>query len=250
MNRSDILSNLESLAYNHDEEKCDGCSTCSEINDLRNILFCNSKVDSTLSKGPDMTKRELAYLLVKEVSKQKICESLQMGITALNEMIYNYGWELEKGRRGEEMAKLKEFTELEYHDLKATGLNDEQIAEKKGVSAASIWNWKKKNGLTGVTKYNPSGENGLPVKESSTSRVNELELENEQLKSELSIAKRSLLELSQTKEENVPSNEFEIALEQNSQLNYEIQMVKDENQQLTKEIGYLRGLVGLYLKAQ
>jgi hypothetical protein len=250
VNRSKVLMKLESLAYNHDEENCDGCRTCTEISNLRNILFGNSKVDEILAKGPDMTKREVAYLLVKEVSKQKICKVLKMNIIALNEMISNYGWELEKGNRGGEMAKLKDFTESEYHELKASGLNDEKIAEEKGVSPASIWNWKKKNGLTGVTKYNPIVEKAVTPKEPSTSRMNELEIENDQLKYELEIAKKSLDELKQAKEESIPFDESEITLEQNAQLNYEIQMVRDENQKMTTEIGYLRGLVGLYLKAQ
>jgi hypothetical protein len=47
------------------------------------------------------------------------------------------------------MGNLKEFTVEEYNDLKAKGLNDEQICEEVGVS--SLHYWKKKNGLIGTT---------------------------------------------------------------------------------------------------
>jgi hypothetical protein len=149
MNRSETIWKLEELTGSHDEETCNGCSTCSEIVSLRNRLMFNQKVVDTLAKGQLMTKNDIKFLIGKDVRLIEIRKAIGMGGNGFNELMHNWGFS--KRRGDSDMAKLKDFTVEEYMSLKKD-LNDEQIAEEKEVSPATIWNWKKKNGLIGVSQ--------------------------------------------------------------------------------------------------
>jgi hypothetical protein len=152
VNRTETIHQLENLLQNH-EEDCNGCKSCDEIARLRGILDNNNdnnpKVQQILAKGTRMTKSDIAYLIGKDVLRKDIRRALRMDSNEFFEMMV--GWGFSKKRKGDdgEMGKLKEFTVEEYNDLKANGLNDEQICEKKGI--ASLHYWKKKNGLIGTT---------------------------------------------------------------------------------------------------
>jgi transposase len=190
MNRSETVDRLEELTNTHDE-KCKGCVTCTEIKRLRARLLTNPKVNEILSKGPDMTKSDVAYLIDKEIHQDLIKKAIRLHSNAFYDLMRNWGFSKRKGEN--EMAKLKEFTELEYQDLKAGGLNDEQIAEKKGVSSATIWNWKKKNGLIGTTVYKPDRE---VETQSETKGIQEdLKAENGRLKRELEVREKAIKDL-------------------------------------------------------
>jgi hypothetical protein len=153
MNRSETVERIEELLNGHEE--CGSCQTCKEVDNLRNKLLYNPKIQTVLDKGKSMTKSDIAFLIGKEVRKEHIARALKMRNTDFKELLINWG--LQKGAETE-MAKLKTFTQEEYRDLKAQGLNDEEIAEKKNVTSATIYNWKKKSGLIGTTLYKQDTE--------------------------------------------------------------------------------------------
>jgi transcriptional regulator with XRE-family HTH domain len=151
MNRSETIWKLEELTGSHDEESCTGCSTCTKIESLREKLLFNQKVIDTLSKGPEMTKSDIRFLIGKDVQLKEIRKAIGIGGNRFTELMVNWGFS--KRRGDSEMAKLKDFTVKEYMGYKEEmKLNDEQIAERKGVTPATLWGWKKKNDLIGVSQ--------------------------------------------------------------------------------------------------
>jgi hypothetical protein len=157
MNRSETIWKLEELTGSHDEETCNGCSTCSEIAGLRDKLLFNQRVVDTLAKGKEMTKSDIKFLLSKDVQVIEIRKAVGIAGNRFTELMQNWGF---SKRRGDtEMGKLKKFTAEEYQDLKAQGLNDTNIAERKGVTPASISAWKKENDLSSGKVFGKKKDN-------------------------------------------------------------------------------------------
>ena len=144
MNRSETVERIEELLNDHEE--CGSCQTCIEVDNLRNKLLYNPKIQTVLDKGKDMTKSDIAFLIGKDVNIKDIRKALRMYAIEFHEMMINWGFS--KRRVDNDMAKLKEFTTDEYNGLKAQGLNDSRIAERKGVTPATISTWKKDNGIS------------------------------------------------------------------------------------------------------
>jgi transcriptional regulator with XRE-family HTH domain len=122
--------------------ECKGCYICAEVQVLQKRLEREpaERYKHILHKGQDMTKSDIAFLLENEVSRKDIQKALKMDSVRFSEMMRNFG--LTKKQQGdEEMAKL---TQEEYKDLKAKGLTDKQIAERKGMSQPNVSMLKKK----------------------------------------------------------------------------------------------------------
>jgi hypothetical protein len=144
MNRSETVEKIEELLNGHEE--CGSCGTCRQVDNLRKQLLYNPKIQTVLDKGKDMKKSDIAFLIDKDVDKVTIRKRLGMQFYDFQEMMINWGFAKRRGDK--DMAKLKGFTVREYNELKATGLNDSRIAERKGVTPATISTWKKDNGIS------------------------------------------------------------------------------------------------------
>ncbi|MCK6203952.1 hypothetical protein KZX50_00625 [Bacillus infantis] len=121
---------------------CPGCYICAEVQVLRKRMDREpaERFKHILHKGPDMTKSDIIFLLENEVNRKDIRKALEMSADSFKEMMFSWG--LTKKQQGdEEMAKL---TQEEYQDLKAKGLTDKQIAERKGMSQPNVSMLKKK----------------------------------------------------------------------------------------------------------
>jgi transcriptional regulator with XRE-family HTH domain len=196
MNRSETIWKLEELTGSHDEESCTGCSICTKIESLREKLLFNQKVIDTLSKGPEMTKSDIRFLIGKDVQLKEIRKAIGIGGNSFTELMMNWGFS--KRRGDSEMAKLKDFTVKEYMGYKEEmKLNDEQIAERKGVTPATLWGWKKKNDLIGVSQRKAFVKKKGPVesitpKEPDNSPHNELQSFVNTLKREKEVMEKAI----------------------------------------------------------
>lgn len=133
---------------------CPGCSICSSIHRLRDRLLEDpaDRFAHVLQKGQDMTKSDIAFLIENEVQRKTIMKSLQMGANDFFKMLGNFGL-LKNRPKGEgEMAKI---TLEEYQDLKAKGMSNKIIAERKDMHATYLSQMKKQWGISAVKERAP-----------------------------------------------------------------------------------------------
>ncbi|MBW3114210.1 hypothetical protein KYJ26_20290 [Bacillus sp. MCCB 382] len=196
MNRSETVEKIEELLRDHEE--CGSCQTCKEVDSLRNKLLHNPKVKAVLDKGSYMKKSDIAFLIGKDIERKEIKKALGMSTLTFQEMMVNWGFSKKRG--DSEMAKLKDFTTNEYNDLKAVGLNDEQVAEKKGVSTPTLTKWKKDNGISSGKVFGRKKDDKEPKvfkptitpKETVQPPQNELQSVVETLKRQLDVREKAI----------------------------------------------------------
>jgi hypothetical protein len=146
---------------------CKGCSICKEINKLRKELDNNDipKVfRKILQKGEDMTKSDIETLIDGGVSKTEIRKALGYHKLLFLDLLKSFGLVREYEKGDEELN----LTADEYYQLKEQGLLDEQIADKVGVKAHYLRNWKYKNGIKGRATKQPVTEEVKPIEGKTT----------------------------------------------------------------------------------
>jgi hypothetical protein len=227
-----IRIRINDLIDQHGESfaECTGCSLCDEIQELRKKLerYPAEKFKHILDKGPDMTKSDIALLLENEVKMEDIRKAL--GITQ------HYFWELMKNlgfkRRGNEMAKL---TFEEYQDLKAQGLTDKEIAEKKDLHPAYVPQLKKK-WFNGADKTADSEKEVKVIETPQEDRTAEYERIMAGLKAELQNKDKDIEqknELIQSLRQKV--QEYENLNAACEDVENELASLREENDKLLKE---------------
>lgn len=138
----------------------------------------------------------------------------------------------------EETQLAKEISLDKYKDLKAKGITDREIAGKFGVSTATLWNWKKGQGLLPT----PKKEEVLKVKDKPhDSQIDKLKNEVTVLKNELQELEAINVEMvNENKALKLKSDSKEAHLEAFTNANQELQQ---ENQDLKNEIIKLKDLL-------
>jgi BMFP domain-containing protein YqiC len=155
---------LVSLVESHDRASCPGCPVCTEIRDLRKQLLKSglpaNKFKHILSKGQDMKKSEIQFLLENGVKKMDIQKALDLSGTKFNRLITDLGLVTKTRKR-----KVKDMGKLsleEYQDLKAGGKSDKEIAADKGMNPQYLSQLKKKWGLTKDTVRPVNEQEDIP----------------------------------------------------------------------------------------
>lgn len=131
----------------------------------------------------------------------------------------------------EETKLVKEISLDQYQGLKAKGIKEKDIADKLGVSTATLWNWKKKNGLLPTAKK----DEVLKVKD----KLHDGQIDK--LKNKIAVLQSELQELEMLNNEITKENKAlklksdtqEAHLEAFSNTNRELQQ---ENQDLKNEM--------------
>lgn len=149
-----VIARINNLIDAHEDySKCKGCKLCKEIERLRSGIDREpaEKYAHILSKGQDMTKSEILFLLNNEVNAKQIFTAMQMGGTTFEGLLANYGFEKSadgtwiENRKGiRKMALTKEKLEKHLSEGKST----KEIAEIEGVSTASVYSSKSYYGLS------------------------------------------------------------------------------------------------------
>ena len=132
------------IDQHEDYTKCsdENCKICTEIKKLSAPLNkdgSGKKIRQLIRKGADMTTSDVHYLIESGVRKNDIRKALKMTPLTFVEFLDDIG--LKRKREGEEEMKI---SQVKYEELKHKGITDAQIAEKIGVSDATIYNYKKK----------------------------------------------------------------------------------------------------------
>jgi hypothetical protein len=163
---------------------CKGCSICKEINSLRKEMD-NGDIPKAfrkiLKKGKDMTKSDIAALIEGGVSKKQIRKALGFNSVQFSDLIKAFGFSRGYEKEEEEL----DLTAEQYLKMKEQGLKDDQIADRLGVKAHYLRNWKYKNGIkAGRAPKQPVTEEVKPI-ESITTQTDK-QAEYRQLINELS----------------------------------------------------------------
>jgi hypothetical protein len=179
--------------------QCKGCPSCKQIKQLTHERPPEEKYKHILAKGQEMTKSDIAFLLKKDVKKKSIRKALNMHKVGFQELMTNFGF---IQRRVEEVAKI---LEQEYRDLKAKGLKDKEIAERKGLAASYLStlkkNWKGTENPT-PKKFTPQ------IKDTSASEYNKI---IEELRVKLDNKDGALLKLNEKMADIAKEHREEIA---------------------------------------
>jgi hypothetical protein len=176
--------------------ECKGCSICKQIEQLRlNIEGENNpKVKRILVKGLDMTKSDIAYLLQHNVTQREIRKHMTIDGAVFADMMIAWGFGKRKKKRGDDELTKLSMTVEGYERLKTDGLNDAQVAKRKGVSPATLWAWKKRNGLIASTSDSKAKETNSPRKEKETPHESEKAV-IDSLKRELEVREKAIKDL-------------------------------------------------------
>jgi hypothetical protein len=206
--------------------ECKGCSICKQIEQLRLNIEGedNPKVKRILAKGLDMTKSDIAYLLQHNVTQREIRKHMTIDGAIFADMMIAWGFGKRKKKRGDdELAKVN-MTVEGYERLKADGLNDTQVAKRKGVSPATLWAWKKRNGLIASTSDSKAKETNSPRKEKEQPQEDYRSV-IDSLKRELEVREKAIKDL---EEKNTYLQENTVSREKYSDLEVEFQEIDAE----------------------
>jgi transcriptional regulator with XRE-family HTH domain len=155
---------------------CKGCSICREIQSLNKQLV-KSDVPKAfrklLEKGEDMTKSDIAVLIEGGVAKRDIRKALGYSEAKFSDLIKAFGFSRGYEMEGEEL----DLTAEQYLKMKEQGLKDEQIADRLGVKAHYLRNWKYKNGIkAGRAPKQPIIDEVKPIEGKTTQEDKQAEL--------------------------------------------------------------------------
>ena len=143
-----MLTNQHEGTYGN----CPGCAICERIEQLRPLLDRppEERYKHILSKGKDMTKKDIQILIDAEVHREEIRQKLRMGSKEFYEMLR--GWGLTKKQQLKERIELKKpkvtVTKEKLIQFENEGLSPKDIAKQIGVSAGTVYNLRNKYGLT------------------------------------------------------------------------------------------------------
>jgi hypothetical protein len=256
-----IRIRISDLLDQHEEslDKCKGCPICTEIKVLRKQLERDpaEKFQHILSKGQDMKKSDIVFLLENEVQKKVIWKALGISQSEFWALMKNFGLQNRKSKGEEIMGKLT--LEL-YQDYKAQGKSDTVIARELGIKQPTL-SYHKKNWFGAESKPAKAEKKMIAPKDAPEEKTAEyeqtmktLQYRMECFKKELSERNDYILEL-QTKVEELESVhaacedvESEIVvlqeeLEKERQANKSLPNVS----QIVKENAVLKELLRLYL---
>lgn len=136
-------------------QTCGGCRVYEQIKECRKYVgaegsFYSHKVNQVLAKGPDMTRSDIVYLLEKGVYRRDIQKATGLSVLRFNETLFNYG--LLTGQMpaikntDPKKAKINSALTPElYSEHKKTGMTDQEIKWKYGISNDGLAAWKRKH---------------------------------------------------------------------------------------------------------
>lgn len=99
MDRNQILKKIceleqgcQECPYKLEESRCGECLFGVEIYTAGEELIelKEKRIEQILTKGPDMTKKELTFLLNKKVNKRRIIKSLKIGDRSFYQLMENW----------------------------------------------------------------------------------------------------------------------------------------------------------------
>lgn len=120
--------------------KCRGCSICNQIKRQAKERTPEQKFSHILTKGQDMTKSDIEFLLDNDIQRHVIRKALKMSNEEFFPMMNQLGLSKKKTLGAEEVA----ITQEKYMEYKAQGLNDTAIAKKIGMKQPTLSYYKKK----------------------------------------------------------------------------------------------------------
>ncbi|MDX8288854.1 zinc-finger domain-containing protein [Metabacillus indicus] len=162
--RLSVLWEIDSLKETH----CDNCEADPNKREANECVKCpvrtniralgeqlgrakgKSNIDLILSKGQDMTKSDIEFLLENEVSKKQIFKSLQMGSAEFYKLLEAWGFYQSK-TKGETDV---EFTKEAYQAVKNEGKTDKEIKAIFGIDQNKLYKMKREWNL--ITHNKPS----------------------------------------------------------------------------------------------
>jgi hypothetical protein len=180
-------------------DRCEGCEICEEINELSKHLDRDSekRFDHILSKGLDMTKSDIAFLIENETPIRTIRAAIDLTTREFNDMMRNYGFSRNYDSGGrKEMAQhitVEEFVQLHHIE----GKSHTEIAQLKGMkkNGLSQWKWLNKTKIQESLQALNLGE--ITVEKSNVTKSEQVvkTIENQPLNDELLKAKNEIEDL-------------------------------------------------------